>query len=309
MCERNHRVRLHLSHVDVEHHIGKQPHVHGLRHIGLRRIVLAVGRAAVHCAQRRVLHTEVSVRFHPIGVVVQFLVQSRVHHRQVIPLQVIVHVHLPVAGQVPALADHVLHLLTLKRCHAPRHVLEHLEQRRCLAVDVHEDQRAPLRDLHRPQPHLLRMKIARAFHFRRLEQRSVETVRPAVISALHRGALTAAVRHRAGAMQADVMEGAQRVTVTHHDDRVVADFGSDEGAVCRHLLHAAHQLPGTGENPFAFKLEVDRIVVQPRRYRRGAGNVGIERENQRHGWRGDPSAWRAGAASCPRRHPHANRPA
>ena len=100
---------------------------------------------------------------------------------------------------------------------------EHVVERRRLAVEIGEHQRTPRGDGDRAQVHVVRRESFDAFHLRRAQQLAVQRVRPAVILALERLPLAAAVRHRPGAMQTDVVKAAQRVAVAQHDDRVVAD--------------------------------------------------------------------------------------
>ena len=130
--------------------------------------------------------------------------------------------------------------------------------------------------------HLGRLEPLDALHLRRADQGAVECVGPAVILALERVALAAALRHRTGPMEADVVEGAQRVVIAQHHERIVADRGSEELAVLLHLIDAPYELPGVREDPLALQLEVDGIVVQSRRNRRGAFDVRIERKDEGH---------------------------
>ena len=110
VAERDDDVRLHLPHVDVEHHVREEPHVHRFRRRPSSPDRTADrGVAAVHRTQRRVLDGEVAVRLDAVVVVVELLVQPRVHDREVIALEVVVDVDLPVAGDLPLLAHHVAH--------------------------------------------------------------------------------------------------------------------------------------------------------------------------------------------------------
>ena len=204
------------------------------------------------------------------------------HHRQVVALEIVVDVHLPVAGDVPLLPRHVAHLLAAEGRDAGRHVLEHVEQRRRLAVEVGEDERAPRGDLHRYEMHLRGVEPLDTLHLRRADQGAVETVGPAVVAALQGVALPASLGDGAGAVQAHVVECAQRVVIAEHDDGIVADGGGEVLAVLRHLLAATDELPGVREDPLALQLQIHRIVVEPRRDGGGARDVRIEREDEGH---------------------------
>ena len=205
------------------------------------------------------------------------------HHRQVIPLEVVVDVHLPVARDVPAFGRDVVHLFAAERRDASRNVFQRVEQCRRLAIHIREKQRPPLRDLDGHQLHLVDREIGDTFHLRRLEQRTVETVRPAVIATLQRVALAASVSDRTRTMQTHVVKATQCVTVAQDHDRIVSHFGSDERAVLRDLIEPAHQLPRAGEDALAFQFQIHRIIVEPGRDGRGARDVGIEREDEGHG--------------------------
>src|SRR5437867_3679634 len=103
-----------------------------------------------------------------------------------------------------------------------------------------------------------------------------------MVLALQRLSLAAAVGDRSGAVEADVVEAAQRLTVAEDDDRVVPDFGREVLSPFCYLLHTADELPRSREDPLALELEVHRIVVEPRRNRRGTRNIGVEGEDERH---------------------------
>src|SRR3954471_15059835 len=83
-------------------------------------------------------------------------------------------------------------------------------------------------------------------------------------------------------MQADVVEAAERVVIAQDDDGIVADGGGEEAAVLAHLLRASDELPRVREDAFPLELEIDGIVVEPRRNRGRALDVRIEGEDERH---------------------------
>ena len=240
-------------------------------------------------SQRRVLHRVVAVRFDPVLIVVELLVQPRVHHGQVVTLEVVVDVDLPVACQVPLPAHHPLHPFGVEFLRPRRDVLEKMGQWRRLVVQVAEDERAPRRDLHRQQVHILGTEVGRPLHLRRANQGAGERIGPAVVFALHRLPLAAAGRHRAGAVQADVVEAAQRLPVAHDHDRLPGDVDDDVRPRPDQLLGPRRQLPGPTEDPVLLEFEIDRIVVEARRERARRSNVGVEREMEGHAVReGDP---------------------
>lgn len=81
-------------------------------------------------------------------------------------------------------------------------------------------------------------------------------------------------------MQADVVEAAQGVVVAKDDDGVVLHRGSEELSVLAHLLRAPDELPGVREDALALELEVDGIIVEPRRDGGGALDVRVEGEDE-----------------------------
>ena len=121
-----------------------------------------------------------------------------------------------------------------------------------------------------------------ALHTRCPLERTVESVCPAVIATLHRVALATAVGDRAGAVEAYVVKAAQRVPIAQHDDAVVAHLRREELAVLGHLIHPSHELPRVRKHALHLQFEIDGIVVQARRNGRGALDVRIEGEDNRH---------------------------
>jgi len=90
------------------------------------------------------------------------------------------------------------------------------------------------------------------------------------------------MRHRSGAVEADIIEAAQRVAVAQHDDRIVAYFRGEERSGLTNLLQSPDELPSVREDPLALELEVDGIDVESRRNCGRTANVGIEGENEGH---------------------------
>ena len=213
VAEREDDVRLHLPEVDVEHHVREKPRVHRFGRFRRRWVVLPVAAPRVEWAQRRVLDGEEPARLDDVVVVVELLVQPRVHHGDVIALEVVVDVDLPVAGDLPLLAHHVAHRLAAKGREARGQIFEDFGERRRLAVHVHEDERPPRRHLHRHEAHRLRVEALHSLHLGRAAQCAVEGVGPAVVAALQRVASPAPRRDGTRAMQTHIVEAAQRLAV------------------------------------------------------------------------------------------------
>ena len=226
------------------------------------------------------------MRLDAILVVVELLVQPRVHHRQVIALEVVVDVDLPVAGDLVVLPHHPPHALGVEVRRALRDVLEEIAERRGLRIDVDEDERTPACHLHRLQVHVGGREALHTFHLRRAKQIPLQVVRPPVVLALERLPLAAAVCDRTGTVQADVVKRAQRIAIAKDDERLARDFGGEELSALRDLLRPPDELPCPREDLLALELEIDGIDVEPSRNRRRVGDVGVEGEVDGHRSRG-----------------------
>ena len=126
--------------------------------------------------------------------------------------------------------------------------------------------------------HVVRPEVLDALHLGCAEQRSVEGVCPSVILALERLTLAAPIGDGTRAVEANVIETAQRRPVAEYDDGIVAYLGGEVLPRLEHLVHSPNELPAVREDPLALELEIDRVVVEPSRDRRGASDVWVEGE-------------------------------
>ena len=190
--------------------------------------------------------------------------------RQVVALEVVVDVDLPVA------LDDVVAPLDERACgrrrSRPRHLgrdgAHHLGQRRRVVGQVDEDERAPALDAHGDEAEVLLGEALGVLHLGRGAQAAVEPVRPAVVAALERLAVALRERDLARAMPADVVEGAQlAVEAVRDDDRLVEDRDRDEVADALELIGPCHELPGAAEDPLLLALEDVGVEVVARRQR------------------------------------------
>ena len=130
----------------------------------------------------------VAKRLDAVLVVVELLEQARMSDREVIALEVVVDIHLPVAlDDVVAALDPahggqvVAGFVDLVGDHT-----DPVGQRRCLVIEVGEDERAQRVDLDRHQAKVCLVEILSAIHLTRHLQPAVQPVHPAVIPALQR---------------------------------------------------------------------------------------------------------------------------
>src|SRR6476661_7091865 len=84
-------------------------------------------------------------------------------------------------------------------------------------------------------------------------------------------------------MQADIVAAAQGVLVAQDDDGIVADRGGEEATVPAHLLGTSDELPRMREHALTLELEIDGIIVEPRRDGGRALDVRIEGEDEGQG--------------------------
>ena len=238
--ERHDRVELQVVGVEVEHQVGEDPVVEGaLLVVAAQVAAVAPEHAArgVARAQRRVLRRVEAARHHLVAVVVDRAVEARVRDRDVVALEIVVDVDLPVRlqGVVAALERHQLGEAEPGRFDLGGDLAQEVGERRRAGVEIHERHRPELFDARLAQPHLLRPEALDALHLARPEQTAIEPVGPTVVAALQRGRVAAALDDPAGAMRADVPERAQRAVAT----------AGGEQRIAGHL--AGHEVAGVGE--------------------------------------------------------------
>jgi hypothetical protein len=176
--------------------------------------------------------------FGVVGAIVEHLRQAGVHDRQVVALEEVVHVDLPVAAHLVCIAPRVAHRAEVDRRDALGDAAVHTVEIRRVIGKRHEHQALPLRQAQSRQVQILDAEISGVLHFRCRDQLALLVVQPAVVAATQRmQSLAAAMRQRPGAMAADVDEGAQlTVPAPQHQHRRA-----------RHLLD--HMIAGLGQLP------------------------------------------------------------
>ena len=208
------------------------------------------------------------------------------HDGQVVALEEIVHVHLPVAGHLEHVAPLEAHRREVDRCDALRDARVHLLEIRHALVERDEHQALPFANHEAWEPDVADLEPDGILHLGRSDQPTLLVIEPAVVlaaQAVH--ALAAAVRERARAMPADVGKCAQGAVPTAQQQyRCAGRLRDDVIAGLLELGPVRDELPGTRENVPAFRgqdLPV-RVVVSSQRVGvrksvAGVPNIGMHR--------------------------------
>ncbi len=211
----------------------------------------------------------------------------------VVPLEVVVHVDLPVRPHV------VLHPLREPQvAHAHRgdalgDAVHDGSQRRTRFGQVDEHQPLPHVHVQRQESVVLPIEQVDPIEFRHAAERPVQQVGPPVVAALQGLGAPVPGGERAAAMAADVVERAQHpVRAAHHDDGTPRHGGDEVLAGPRHAPDVPHVLPGAAEHGLPVELVEPGLGVPGRWHRlrpgKGSGlqqvvgDVGEERTVERH---------------------------
>src|SRR5205085_11641501 len=97
--------------------------------------------------QRRVLNRVPALRLRSIFRIVDLAKQRRMDDRDVIALEIVVDVDLPVAGELPILARREFEAAVIARRHVGYEVAEKFGERHGVRIEIDENQLAPNRDL------------------------------------------------------------------------------------------------------------------------------------------------------------------
>ncbi len=235
--QRQHAIGLHAPGHHVQHHVGVDEEVERL----------AVTIYGVGVAQRRMLQRIPVEGFRLVGTVVQQSRQPRMHQRQVIALEEIVHVRLPVAGHVEYVAPREPHCREVHGPDALRDAGVNGIEVRHPVVQRDEHQALPLADAQRRQSYVVDREVLRVLHLGCADQPALVVVEPAMVFAaqvVH--ALAAAVRERASPVPANVGKCPQHAVAAAQDDHRCPRQVLDHVIACiRQLLAVRHELPGT----------------------------------------------------------------
>ena len=203
------------------------------------------------------------------------------HVRDVVALEKVVDIDLPVAGDV--IADAVMAAVVFQsaiRAEARIDAGNEGIEVGCLGgIDGGEYQSLP--DLHRKlrQADFGWIEVHGIVHFRGRFQHAVQAVVPAVVAAAQRlRGQPVALRDRPGAMPAHVVEHADDIVgTTHRDDRQACEVADDVIAGIAQLAHMRDQLPAAIEHHASVDGLHGCVDVVTCRQRSG-GRVGLRGE-------------------------------
>src|SRR6202795_4552382 len=283
--------------IAIEHPVGKDPEIIGGQVITGLLIPAWGGVSGLGAADRAPLTDILGIRLDGVGVVVDFTIERRVDTRQVVSLEIVVDVGLPVAVHFAGAALGELHTVEGELLRLGGQFAQRLAQRAGLGIEIHEDEVEPFFDANRDEAEVFGIKIFDAIEFGGDEQSAVEAVSPAVVGAAEEFAVSAAGGGVAGAMAADIIKAAENAVVAASDEERLSD--EVEGKVvagARDLVHVADDLPGGGEEPGLFVLKSCWVEIKGCGQSGSAGDVVIGIQLKvRHGRSGEAilAQWRS----------------
>src|SRR6202795_1531519 len=249
--------------IAVEHPVGKDPEIIGGQVIAGLLVPARGGVSGLGAADRAPLADILGIRLDGVGVVVDFAIERRVDARQVVSLEIVVDIGLPVAVHAVGAALGKLHAAERELLGMGRQLAQRLAQRAGLGIEIDENEVEPFLDANRDAAEVFRIKIFDAVEFGRDEQSAVEGVGPTVVAAAEKFAVSAAGGGGAGAMAADVMEASKNAVVAASDEERLSDEVKGKVvARARGLAHVADDLPGGGEQPGLFVLKSGRAEIK-----------------------------------------------
>src|SRR5208282_5775591 len=183
-----------------------------------------------HSANGSELLGIVSISVGAVLRVIDFAHQAGVSDGNVVALEIVVDVNLPVAVDHIVAALDGLQAFELEAAGLFGNLAEGDEKRLGVWIEVDEDELLPSFQPQRHHAHGAAVEELDAFDVGRADEAAIERVSPAVVAAAENIFAAAALRDRAGAVAADVAEGAQRaLLVAHNDDGFTDNVGCEEG--------------------------------------------------------------------------------
>jgi hypothetical protein len=248
--------------IAVQHPVGEDPEIVGSQI--LERLLISAGSciAGLSSADGAELSHVLGMRFDRVGIEVQFPVQSRMDARQMVALQVVINVCLPIALHVIRAALEEFHFREWEFVSLPGQLTQRLKQWCRPRIKIHEHEIEPFFGSYRCQRKVLWTKPLDAFDLSGTDQRAIEVIRPSVICAAKQLARPATLSGRTGAMAAYVIETSQLlIGSADKQQRFARHFGCEVVSGIRYLAAVSHDLPGSGEDLFFLGSEYFRIGV------------------------------------------------
>ena len=222
--------------------------------------------------------------------VVDFAHQAGMGDGDVVALEVVIDVDLPVAVDDVVAAFDQVEAIELEGPRLLGDVAEARGERLSSGIEIDEDESFPGFEAKREHAHGAAIEEFDAFDIGSADEAAVEGVGPAVVLAAEDIFAAAAEGDRSGSVTANVAEGAQRaLLITDDEDGFSGDFGSEVGfgigdrVVCAAgftawLIERADHLPGFAEDFGFFDFEDGRIGVEAGGERVGALDLFVDAE-------------------------------
>src|ERR1700730_4774712 len=262
---RQHDVQRNIIWVAVQHPVRKNPEVVRGEPFSCVLIASRGGISGLRTSNRTELPHMLRIRLHCISVEVQFAIQPRMHARQVIAFEIIIHISFPVALHLICAALEELHACNRKSLDLPRQFAEACSQWLGIRIEIHEHKGEPLLGSHRHKREIFWPKSFDAFYLGGADQRPVKIISPAVVTAAEELARPASLGWRSSAVATYIVESAQHPIGTSHNQQWLAHYFSREiGARTRHLAAVPYHLPCAAENLFLFSSMYCRIGINAR---------------------------------------------
>src|SRR5689334_18544786 len=262
--------------INVEHEVGKNPEIQGLLQASAGSVKAIAGVFRLCRTNGRELLGIVAERVRAVLRVINFLHQAGMRDGDVVALEVIVDVNLPVAidDVVAALGRFQAVELEAARLLGDFSQIDGEWLR--LKIEIDENELAPGFAAQRHHAHSAAIEKLDAIDVRSANEAAVESVGPAVVLAAQDIFAAAAERDRARAMAAHVAEGAQLALLVAHDDDRLADnihrkktfwvgnrtLGSVHFATG--LMQRSDELPGALKDARFFNFQNRSIRVEAR---------------------------------------------
>src|SRR5713101_2406197 len=185
-----------------------------------------------------------SVDLHFVSAVIQFAIQSGMHTRQMIALQIVIHVRLPIAVHLVATPLKKLHLREWMSPGLLRQTAHAGIQRFCIVVQIHEYQVGPLCDADRAEREMLRPERLNPFELSRTNELPIEAISPAVVAAAKYFSRATSLGRRPRPMTAYVMEATRfKVVISHQQQGFAGQFHREVIPRLGQLIAVSDYLP------------------------------------------------------------------
>src|SRR6516162_3393905 len=152
------------------------------------------------------------------------------HDRDMVALEVIVDVHLPIAIHVIIAAFGEGQALEWKSARKLRNIAKIIGKRKSVAIKIRKNELLPGFAAHRNHTHGGAIEQIDAIDFGCADEASIEGVGPSVVSAIQHASATSTLSDRAGAMSTDVAECAKNASFIADDHYGFAD--NVAGEIC-----------------------------------------------------------------------------